>query len=170
MILDIGCGFAKETDFDSFRYEADPKGDINVDIGIPEVKIKNYIRCDASHLCFRDESFDKVIASHLLEHLKNPLSCLAEVKRVLKDKGSFEAYVPNRYSEFGGDHDPNHLWHWDKNTFKKLVSRFFSNIKVVRGGGCWVPIRGNVRLWGNYIIKVFPFLANELKVKAQQFG
>jgi SAM-dependent methyltransferase len=170
MILDIGCGFAKETNLDLFRYKANPKGDVNVDIGIPDAKIKNYVRCDASYLCFRDESFDKVIASHVLEHLKNPLSCLTEGKRVLKERGFFEAYVPNRIAEIGGGHDPNHLWHWDKNTFKKLVGMFFSDVKLTRGGGCWIPIKGNVRLWGNYIIKIFPFLANELKVKAQKIG
>ncbi|MBW2632332.1 MAG: class I SAM-dependent methyltransferase [Deltaproteobacteria bacterium] len=167
MILDIGCGFAKERDVSSFprRYKANPRGDVNIDIGKLEVKIKNYVRCDASHLCFKDKTFKKVVASHVLEHLKNPVSCLREIKRVLNVDGVLEVRVPNRYSELRG-YDSAHVWHWDKNSFKRVIQQIFPNVEVTVDKGCWVPIRGNRRVWGKYLIKIFPFLANELRAKA----
>jgi len=167
MILDIGCGFARERDLtsDPRRYQANPRGDVNVDIGSPEVRIKNYIRCDANHLCFRDRSFDEVRASHILEHLTDPTKCLREVKRVLKDQGIFHAHVPNSYGERNG-YDPSHLWHWKKDEFGELIGHVFQSVVAGVGDACWIPIRGNRRLWGKYVVKIFPFLATELRIEA----
>ncbi len=42
---------------------------------------------DVKHLPYADGSFDGVISNSLLHHLPNPLSCLKEIKRVLKPNG-----------------------------------------------------------------------------------
>jgi len=169
MILDIGCGFAKNRDSDYKKYKANPKGDVNIDVGFPELKIANYVRCDAHHLCFRNNIFSKVIASHVLEHLQNPFACLVEIKNVLRNNGILEIRVPNKYSEFRGGKciaDPNHIWHWTKKEIYNLVKNYFHKVEVSVSNACWIPIRGNKRLWGKYIIKIFPILATELRVKA----
>jgi len=91
--LDVGCG-------------ARPKGSINVDLLKPsesygEVILKiestrNYIRADACYLPFRDNVFEIVYSSHVLEHLENERrdSALKEMLRVSKRYAKF--VLPNR--------------------------------------------------------------------------
>jgi SAM-dependent methyltransferase len=48
-------------------------------------------------LLFADGTFDVVVAGELLEHLRDPLRLVAEVRRVLRPRGTFVASVPNAY-------------------------------------------------------------------------
>lgn len=48
-------------------------------------------------LDFADGSFDVVVAGELLEHLRDPLRLVAEIRRVLQPGGTFIASVPNAY-------------------------------------------------------------------------
>jgi uncharacterized protein YbaR (Trm112 family)/SAM-dependent methyltransferase len=81
---------------------------------------------DGYHLPFADNAFDYVICSHILEHMKDPKSFLAEVERVGK-RGYIE--VPSAVSEriFGWDF---HHWYctFEKGTLvlrKKLEGEQF---------------------------------------------
>src|SRR5438445_7252417 len=49
------------------------------------------------HLPFEEASFDVVAAGELLEHLRDPLRAVAEVRRVLRAGGTFVGSVPNAY-------------------------------------------------------------------------
>ncbi len=49
----------------------------------------NFLECNAEDLPFKDESFDIIIASHVLYHLKDIDKGLKEVQRVLKKGGLF---------------------------------------------------------------------------------
>jgi SAM-dependent methyltransferase len=79
MILDVGCG-------------GTPRGDVNGDffsgytphtrVTINPKKIPNFIRLDAHHLPFKNDSFDTIISYHVLEHLQNPQKALKDMKRV----------------------------------------------------------------------------------------
>ena len=46
-----------------------------------------YVRGNGARLPFRDQTFDRVHCSWMLEHLVKPVSVLAEVRRVLKNEG-----------------------------------------------------------------------------------
>lgn len=81
-VLDVGCGAAF-------------KGDVNIDLfpeatghrcgGVIDVHaIPNFVLADARFLPFRDDAFDVVICSQLIEHLENPFSLLKELFRVSK--------------------------------------------------------------------------------------
>jgi len=83
--LDVGCG-------------QHPAGDVNVDLypngdGVArrggeemDVKhVKNFVKADAFHLPFSNETFDKVICSHTIEHTAEPFKLLKELVRVSKD-------------------------------------------------------------------------------------
>lgn len=70
--LDIGCGHSSK--FHKRRG----------DIGLDRVKGKCDICCDAHVLPLRANLFDTVYLMAILEHLKNPRSCLLEVNRVAK--------------------------------------------------------------------------------------
>lgn len=62
--------------------------------------------CDADyygHACalpFHDHSLDYVIASHVLEHVANPIAALAEWHRVVRPGGVIYFVVPNRLAAF----------------------------------------------------------------------
>lgn len=56
----------------------------------------DYIRGDAEHLPFKDNSFDAVTARGTLHHLERPDKAILEVYRVLKPGGRFLFYEANR--------------------------------------------------------------------------
>jgi SAM-dependent methyltransferase len=61
---------------------------------------KQYIH-DATTLSFiADGTYDFLLASHILEHVANPLRALAEFHRVLKPKGYALVLVPNQVHTF----------------------------------------------------------------------
>ena len=55
---------------------------------------------DACNLPFHDHSLDYVIASHVLEHVANPVAALAEWYRVVRPGGVIYFVVPNRLAAF----------------------------------------------------------------------
>lgn len=78
MMLDVGCG-------------GSPIGDVNCDLMIPDSHQKwnldphgfrNFVRAAAEFLPFRDDVFDEVYSSHLLEHLDDPDLAVTEMLRV----------------------------------------------------------------------------------------
>lgn len=58
-----------------------------------------------------DDSQDFVIASHVLEHLADPLSQLAEMHRVLRRGGVALVFLPDRRYTFDRDRSPTRLAH-----------------------------------------------------------
>jgi phosphatidylethanolamine/phosphatidyl-N-methylethanolamine N-methyltransferase len=60
---------------------------------------------DASNLSFADNSFDRLIASHVLEHLSQPHEVLREWARVVKPGGVISLILPC---------DPGFLWRFGR--------------------------------------------------------
>jgi predicted SAM-dependent methyltransferase len=88
LVLNIGCGgpSGKRAFY----------GDVRVDIR----KFPNVTAVmDAHKLAFRDNSFGKVVAYEVLEHLESPIEALREMRRVLRDDGIIEITIPN-------------VWYW----------------------------------------------------------
>jgi SAM-dependent methyltransferase len=52
------------------------------------------IVCDAHDIPFADESFDAVVAQAVLEHVADPVRCVAEIRRVLRPQGLVYAETP----------------------------------------------------------------------------
>lgn len=76
----------------NFYYETDILIKNNTEIE------KNYIKKyqDAENLVdFKDNSIDRVIATCLLSHLKDPEKCLKEIKRVINNNGHVTLWVSN---------------------------------------------------------------------------
>jgi SAM-dependent methyltransferase len=70
--------------------------------------------CDMS--TFRDESFDFVLASHVLEHIHDPFPAVSEIWRVLRPGGRLLAVVPHALS-FGYLSPPHHTRPFMPDTF-----------------------------------------------------
>lgn len=101
-ILEVGCGRGY---YEKLLFTYDPSFfltgvDLNREylakakryMSAPRVK---FLLADASNLPFPDQSFDRVIATEVLEHISDDRRVLREIYRVLKPSGVAVITVPN---------------------------------------------------------------------------
>ena len=114
LLLDLGCGFGRHT------YEALVRGAdvISCDMALDElVAIRNaapmmiddglfdgslqhtQVQGDGTRLPYPDETFDKIIASEVLEHVPDDIAAYDEFMRILKPGGSIAVTVPATFPE-----------------------------------------------------------------------
>jgi len=108
-ILDLGCGFGRHA-FEALRRGAHVTA---CDMAVPELEevqkvagvlhdnreVPEGITCtsangDATRLPFADNSFHRIIASEVMEHVPNDIAALEEFRRVLKPGGVVAVTVP----------------------------------------------------------------------------
>lgn len=96
-ILELGFGEGEHLRFVKNDYKSYLATDIDeARLVIPETFRSEKIRTqkiDAGKLPFKDESFDRIIATCLIAHLDNPENALIEWRRVLKPGGTATIYV-----------------------------------------------------------------------------
>lgn len=109
LLLDLGCGFGRHA-FEGFRRGARV---VACDLSLPElIEVRALFTAmveageaprsgmadaavgDATKLPFLDETFDKIIASEVMEHIPDDVGALAELVRVLKPGGVLAVTVP----------------------------------------------------------------------------
>ena len=96
--LDAGCGYG------AFSEAAARRGAsvISVDLGKQLVVLavararSRGVVADVCHLALRDESFDVVISSEMIEHTDTPERAVKELARVLRADGVLVLTTPNR--------------------------------------------------------------------------
>ncbi len=85
---------------------------------------------DVHKLPFKTASVGAVNASHIFEHLENPLMTLKECHRVLRVGGLLVLRVPNgsffKWKSSGKDH----LFSWNQYTLKNFICQVFSDVDV----------------------------------------
>ena len=134
-ILDVGCGegftLARlKSEKIGTKWEGIEYMDEAIEIGKkmhPDLVIK---KGDIYKLPYKDNSFDVVICTEVLEHLEDPKSALLELKRVSKDHLILS--VPNEplftvsrilrgknILKLGAH--PEHIQHWSEGDFRKFV-------------------------------------------------
>jgi SAM-dependent methyltransferase len=108
-VLDLGCGFGRHA------FEAARRGAAVVALDAAEAEVRQVqgvlgamleageldekasaaaVQGDALRLPFADASFDRVIASEVLEHIEDDRSTMAELARVLVEGGVLAVTVP----------------------------------------------------------------------------
>jgi len=99
-IIDIGCGVGVYIGY--LKKERDLNV-IGVDLNRFDLKkaARNnrwaeYVQASAEYLPFKDDSFDLVLFSEVLEHLPNPDYSLKEIHRILRDKGILIISTPSK--------------------------------------------------------------------------
>ncbi|HVX21457.1 MAG TPA: methyltransferase domain-containing protein [Acidimicrobiales bacterium] len=108
-VLDLGCGFGRHA-FEAARrgaavvaLDAGPDEVAGVrdtfgamlDAGeLPPGAPAGAVQGDALHLPFADGTFDRVIASEVLEHIPDDRAAMAELARVLRPGGTMAVTVP----------------------------------------------------------------------------
>jgi ubiquinone/menaquinone biosynthesis C-methylase UbiE len=103
-LLDVGCGTKpyQEIFADSVSEHIGVDLPANASAN-PEAKnVEAYSMLP--HLPFKDESFDVVLATEVLEHVSEPSGALAEINRVLKPDGVLLLTTPQSW----GIHEPPH--------------------------------------------------------------
>lgn len=123
-ILDVGCSggnlikFLKKNQFSNIY---------GIDISQKAVflarnqGLENIQRINALRTNFKDEFFDIIIASDILEHLKDNKKALWEWKRVLKRNGRIVVFVPAfNFLWSKHDKDNGHFRRYDKKKLKEL--------------------------------------------------
>ena len=113
-ILDIGCGYTA-SDY------------ANVICDIQDLsnyyKDRNFIKLENKILPFKDDEFDFVIASHVMEHVEDVELFIAELERISK-KGYIE--LPTKLEDnLVFENKKDHIWHmeFDDINFKLLISK-----------------------------------------------
>lgn len=123
--------------------------------GIPAIESDISISLD-----FKDETFDAVILTEVLEHLPYPIITLKEVHRILKkgNKSVFMGSVPidyhfhRRFAVFRGKRltmDPTHLHSFSYRELKSMLEHFFHHVqfKAMRG----TKTRHNWLSWNHFV-------------------
>ena len=122
LILDVGSG--------PYPLKGENVVHVDIDRQWPHVEVV----CDIHHLPFRDEAFSVVHASHVVEHLKNPVEALKQFRRV--SKKTVIVKVPNAvydnyyHNDVRTDFDYPHLFSWGPVIFKQFLETVFSKVKV----------------------------------------
>jgi SAM-dependent methyltransferase len=114
LLLDLGCGFGRHT------YEALVRGAdvVSCDMALPELEairntapilvddglfdgslMRSQVQGDGTRLPYPDETFDKIIASEVLEHVPDDQAAYDEFMRILKPGGTIAVTVPATFPE-----------------------------------------------------------------------
>ena len=96
LVLDCGCGRG------TYSYLFNDEQYVGLDFNISSIGIckkihpeKVFVVGDATKLPFRDESFENVVCSEVLEHVSNDLGVITEFERITRTPGSIVISVPN---------------------------------------------------------------------------
>lgn len=118
-ILDVGCGTGGATVLLAQAFDATVTG---IDAYAPSIEIaKLRLECaqepvgrcafaemSADRLLFPDESFDLVVSYQVMEHVRDPLSVLKEIHRVIAKEGIVHLTAPS-YSSY---YEPHYKIRW----------------------------------------------------------
>jgi len=131
IVLDIGGGdrfqkwlepykdLFKNCDYKTMDYDARTGADVVGDIhAIP----------------LKDESVDAIICSSVLEHVKDPIRAVLELKRVLRKGGKIFVYVPSIYPYHARKGSYPDYWRFFDDSLLFMFEGF-SNVELIKAGG-----------------------------------
>ncbi|MCS6951990.1 MAG: methyltransferase domain-containing protein [Bryobacterales bacterium] len=103
-ILDVGCGIKKYP------------GAIGIDRN-PRSAADVLCDLDGPAYPFAAESFDRIRAIHVIEHVADVMRTMEEFWRLLKPGGRLLVVTPH-YTDFSSFCDPTHRWHLNSFSFR----------------------------------------------------
>ncbi|MBU0693810.1 MAG: methyltransferase domain-containing protein [Candidatus Omnitrophica bacterium] len=129
--LDVGCStgdamrLLHETGWEVYGFDINKAAVMKARGLFPD----NVFLGQMDNMHWSDEEFDLVRMSHVLEHLKDPIKTLTEIRRVLKVGGHLIVSVPNAgsleklmFQSTWHAWDFPHLWHFNRQTIKEILA------------------------------------------------
>ena len=143
-ILDVGCG-----------YTAHENATVICDVQDLSsfYKDKNFVKLDGNVLPFKDNEFDFVIASHVLEHVEDFKFFIKELERV-SNKGYIE--LPTKLEDnLVFENKKDHLWHMDFNDVdsKLIISNKLQFVEPILTVSAAHKLRKNFK--SSFIIELY---------------
>lgn len=173
--VDVGSGHAKYKDL--IKHYCDEY--VSVDNLSSEYQFDNGgfkpdIVSDVLNMPFKNEEFDTVICTEVLEHVKNPFALFKEISRILKSGGYLilsSGWASSYHKE------PKDYWRFSKDAYAVLCGEVkFELVKIHKKGGLFSCllyfINRNIDLNSKYAKKVksllYP-LFRTLEILAEKF-
>ncbi len=120
-VLDVGCGLNKLPNSIGIDRNPASRADVLVDI-------------DCFPYPFIDNSFHRVYAAHVIEHVADVMRTMEEFYRLVKPGGTVFLATPH-YTDFSSFCDPTHRWHLNSYSFRYFGTNhggfdYYSAIKL----------------------------------------
>jgi len=132
-VLDLGCG--------DKPFLPDIRNQIKYYVGADHpdtlhLNIKVEVYCIADCLPFKNNSFDTVLLTQVIEHLENPLLALNEIQRILKQNGTLIISWPFLYPVHEA---PRDFFRYTEFGMRNLAEKAGFNILLIRPvSGFWI--------------------------------
>ena len=131
--LNLGCGHKLK------------EGYVNID-NDPSVNPDHIVNLGVDDLPFADNTFDEVMASHILEHIGDGyISLIKELYRVCKPNAILEIFVPHHRSDWFHD-DPTHLRSITTNSFNLFSKKYIEEHIRIYGSSNGLALKHNIDL------------------------
>jgi len=143
-ILDVGCGIHKQPGALGIDRNPASRADVLCDL-------------DRFPYPFRDNSFDRLLAIHVIEHVADVIATMEEFYRLVRPGGTVRIETPH-YTDFSSFCDPTHRWHLNSFSFRYFGPDnagfgYYSNAR-------FREVRVHVRLLALWRWLGFEFLVN----------
>jgi len=166
-ILEVGCATGNFIQWH-------PKDIVGVDLDFYALDVaaqRGFAVCQADisqSLCFADEAFSGVNCSAVLEHVREPLAVLREIRRVLRPGGKAVFLVPDiRRYRFDYWRDYTHVTPFTKEGLQRLVTDAgFTDFQISRYAfnyTRYIPGSGGerMRVWLDYVETLIALLLSK---------
>ncbi len=143
-ILDIGCGYSAN-EYATTICDVQDLSNF--------YKEKNFIKLENNILPFKDNQFDFVIASHVMEHVKDLKFFINELERVSK-KGYIE--LPTKLEDnLVFENKKEHIWHMDFDdvNLKLLISKKIQFLEPILTVSSIQKLRENFR--NSFVLELY---------------
>ena len=169
-VLELGCGIGRNAMFIKNHYNNIEYHGVDI---LNKEKVDEYIdykNCNLENnkLPYKDNYFDKIIFTHVIEHLKDPLSLGSEINRVLKSGGKIYVEAPNwssilvpsfgfhreQHNPFNFYDDPTHIKPWTKHGIYEFLSDN-CDLKVAKVG----IVRNWIRIPFDILIVIYGLIS-----------
>lgn len=161
-ILDIGCGDGVLLSLIKrgrlYGVDLDQK---SLDYAATRVKAQ-LEKAPAEKLPFKNNYFDTVVATEIIEHLSHPKQMLTETRRVLKPDGRLIITTPVKQPV--GLTDKLHHQEFSPDELKTFVGQYFRQVKIITSHPQWLKKLYCLSLgrFGKYHLDVGRWLVNLL--------
>ena len=185
--LEIGCAEGYMTVELSKKFSFFVASDISINYLKRAKSLVNnvsFIALDCHHLPFKNNSFDNIILTEVLEHTLSPFRVLEEIRRVLTDSGSrlilsvpnsmslhnIFRHLLNKYNSFTKDKSA-HIAFFDYGSLSKLLSMVGFKATAVYTPHFSFPIMDRLLDWvkiRKLLGKKLPQFGNQIMVTAEK--